>query len=119
MPDIPIWPQCNIGCVFCSNPTEGYRNTTEQYSYEKIAEKIERYKKGEKVFPKFNEVRDYINITGGEPTIHPEFYKVLGLFRREFPRTLIRLLSNGRMFSYPEFAQRTLKVGFPPFEIAV
>lgn len=119
MPDIPIWPQCNIGCVFCSNPTEGYRETTEQYSYEKIVEKLERYKRGEKVFPKFNDVRDYINITGGEPTIHPEFHRVLALFRTEFPRILIRLLSNGRMFAYPVFAHKTLKIGFAPFEIAV
>lgn len=119
MPDIAIWPQCNIGCVFCSNPVEGYRDTTAQYSYERLVEKVERYKRGEKVFPKFNEVRDYINITGGEPTLHPEFFRALGLFRTEFPRILIRLLSNGRMFSYPEFARRTLKVAFPPFEVAV
>ena len=119
MPDIPIWPQCNIGCVFCSNPTEGYRETTEQYTYERIVEKIERYRNGEKVFPKFNEVKDYINITGGEPTLHPEFHRVLALFRTEFPRILIRLLSNGRMFSYPQFTERTLKIGYVPFEIAV
>ena len=119
MPDFPIWPQCNIGCVFCSNPVEGFRHTTDQYSYEALAKKLLDYKKGLRTFVKFDEVRDYFNLTGGEPTIHPEFLKVLALIRTEFPQNLIRLLSNGRMFAYEDFARRTCAIGGLPFEIAV
>ena len=36
MPDFPIWPQCNIACVFCSNPVEGFRHTTDKYAYEEL-----------------------------------------------------------------------------------
>ena len=119
MPDFPIWPQCNIGCVFCSNPVEGYRETTEQYSYEKLKQKLLEYKAGQPRFLKFDEVRDYFNLTGGEPTLHPEFLKVLALVRSEFPKNLIRLLTNGRLFAYEDFARRVFGVAQAPFEIAV
>jgi len=119
MPDFPLWPQCNIACVFCSNPTEGYRDTTAMYSYESLKKKVEDYKRGLQTFVKFDEVGDYFNLTGGEPTIHPDFLKVLALIRTEFPANLIRLLSNGRMFADEDFARRTCGIAGLPFEIAV
>ncbi len=119
MPDFPIWPQCNIACVFCSNPVEGFRHTTERYGYEDIKKKLEDYKRGLRTFVKFDEVRDYFNLTGGEPTIHPDFLKIIALIRTEFPGNLIRLLSNGRMFAYEDFARRTCGIAQLPFEIAV
>lgn len=119
MPDFPIWPQCNIACVFCSNPVEGFRQTTDRYSYEELAKKLLDYKKGLRTFVKFDHVRDYFNLTGGEPTAHPDFLKILALIRTEFPANLIRLLSNGRMFSYEDFARRTCGIAQLPFEAAV
>ena len=119
MPDFPIWPQCNIGCVFCSNPVEGFRHTTEQYSFEAIRSKLAEYKRGQTTFVKFDQVRDYFNLTGGEPTIHPDFLKILALIRTEFPQNLIRLLSNGRMFADEDFARRTCGIAQLPFEAAI
>ncbi|MFH1723456.1 MAG: radical SAM protein [Elusimicrobiota bacterium] len=119
MPDFSIWPQCNIGCVFCSNPAKGFRRTTDKYSYAEIARKVEKYKRGLKTFVKFDSVRDYFNLTGGEPTLHPEFLRIVAHIRREFPKGLIRVLSNGRMFAYEDFARRTLGIGMSPFEVAV
>ena len=119
MPDFPIWPQCNIGCVFCSNPVEGFRHTTDKYSYDELRRKVLDYKRGLQTFVKFDSVRDYFNLTGGEPTLHPEFLKILALIRTEFPANLIRLLSNGRMFSDEDFARRTCGIAGLPFEVAV
>ncbi|MDE2491978.1 MAG: radical SAM protein [Elusimicrobia bacterium] len=119
MPDFPIWPQCNIGCVFCSNPVDGYRETTDKYSYDELRRKLLDYKRGLRTFVKFDEVRDYFNLTGGEPTLHPEFLKVLALIRTEFPSNLIRLLTNGRMLADEGFARRTCGIAGLPFEIAV
>lgn len=119
MPDFPIWPQCNIGCVFCSNPVEGFRETTERYSYEELKKKLEDYKRGLQTFVKFDEVRDYFNLTGGEPTLHPHFHKVLALIRTEFPQNLIRLLTNGRMFSDENFTRRACGIAGLPFEAAI
>jgi MoaA/NifB/PqqE/SkfB family radical SAM enzyme len=119
MPDFPIWPQCNIGCVFCSNPVEGYRHTTDRYSYEELSKKIYDYKRGLRTFVKFDEVGDYFNLTGGEPTLHPDFLKLLALIRVEFPQNLIRLLTNGRTLADPDFARRTCGIGGLPFEFAL
>jgi hypothetical protein len=119
VPDFPIWPQCNIGCVFCSNPVEGYRHTTDKYSYEEIRKKVFDYKRGLQTFVKFDEVGDYFNLTGGEPTLHPDFLRILALIRIEFPQNLIRLLTNGRTLAEPGFARRVCGVGGLPFEVAV
>lgn len=119
MPDFAIWPDCNIGCVFCSNPVKGFRQTTEKYSLEGIARKIREYKAGRRRFLKFDAVSDYFNITGGEPTLHPDFLRVLALIRGEFPGRLIRLLTNGRLFSYESFSSRVHGVGQTPFEVAI
>jgi MoaA/NifB/PqqE/SkfB family radical SAM enzyme len=119
MPDFPIWPQCNIGCVFCSNPVEGFRHTTDRYALDELKKKLSDYKAGLRTFVKFDEERDYFNLTGGEPTNHPDFLKILAHIRTEFPANLIRLLSNGRMFFYEDFARRTCGIAQTPFEIAV
>jgi MoaA/NifB/PqqE/SkfB family radical SAM enzyme len=119
MPDFSIWPQCNIGCVFCSNPVSGFRETTDKYSYAEIVRKVEKYKRGLRTFVKFDDVADYFNLTGGEPTLHPDFLKIVALLRTEFPKSLVRVLSNGRLFSYEDFARRTMGVGLTPFEVAV
>jgi hypothetical protein len=119
LPDFPLWPQCNIACVFCSNPVEGFRETTAQYGFEELKKKLADYKQGLRTFVKFDEVGDYFNLTGGEPTAHPEFLKVLAHIRTEFPDRLIRLLSNGRMFAREDFARWTCGIGMLPFEVAV
>jgi len=119
MPDFPIWPQCNIACVFCSNPTDGFRHTTDKYGLDELKRKLADYKQGLRTFVKFDEERDYFNLTGGEPTAHPDFLKLLAHMRTEFPQTLIRLLSNGSMFAREDFARWTCGIGQTPFEIAV
>lgn len=119
MPDFPIWPQCNIACVFCSNPVEGFRQTAEKYSFPELKKKLADYKRGLRTFVKFDEERGYFNLTGGEPTAHPDFLKILAHIRTEFPGSLIRLLSNGRMFAREDFARWTCGIGQLPFEVAV
>jgi molybdenum cofactor biosynthesis enzyme MoaA len=119
MPDVPLWPQCNIGCVFCSNPVEDYRNTTAAYRYPAFLEKWEKFKRGDPTFLKFDGVRDYFNLTGGEPTIHPDFHRILGKIRLDFPGRRIKLLTNGRMLSYEDFARRTFGIAQAPFEAAI
>jgi molybdenum cofactor biosynthesis enzyme MoaA len=119
MPDVPLWPQCNIGCVFCSNPVEDYRNTTAAYRYEAFVEKWEKFKRGDPTFLKFDGVRDYFNLTGGEPTLHPDFHRILAKIRLDYPGRRIKLLTNGRMLSYDDFARRTFGIAQLPFEVAV
>src|SRR5258707_4108752 len=93
MHDIPIWPQCNIGCVFCSNPVVGYRNTTARYTYPEFQKKWDKFKRGDTAFLKFDSVRDYFNLTGGEPTLKPEFLRNFALIPKGSPGTRVKLPS--------------------------
>jgi molybdenum cofactor biosynthesis enzyme MoaA len=119
MPDIAVWPQCNIRCVFCSNPVEGYRDTERKYFYPEFKKHWEEYKAGQKTYLKFDGVRDFFSLTGGEPTIHPEFLRILATLRKDQPSKRIKLLTNGRMLFYPDFARRCLEIAGVPFEVAV
>ena len=119
MPDVAIWPACNLRCPFCSNPVRGYRNTVARYSYAWLRHKFAAYKKGGRIFKKFNDAHDGIVLTGGEPTLHPDFFRVLRLIRTEFPNAALRLLTNGRRLSNPTFARGTLALGGPHLTVAV
>lgn len=119
MPDIPVWPECDIRCVFCSNPLKGFRGTQRYYTLEKFKEKWEGYKAGRKTYFKFDAGRDFCSLTGGEPTLHPHFLRILRLLRKDSPRKRIRLLTNARRFARSEFASVCMRVGAAPFEIAV
>jgi len=119
VPDLPVWPRCNSGCVFCTNPAEGWREGAARFSYARLARRLKAYKAGAGPLLKFDAARGYFNLTGGEPTLHPEFHKVLALVRTEFPAALIRLLTNGRAFAYADFARRALGIARAPFELAL
>ncbi len=69
-----------------------------------LSKKIFDYKRGLQTFVKFDEVGDYFNLTGGEPTLHPDFLKILALIRVEFPQNLIRLADERAHVADPDFA---------------
>ena len=119
MPDIPVWSECDIHCVFCSNPLRGFRGTSERYSLDEFRRKWELYKSGRKAFLKFDGRRDFCSLTGGEPTLHPHFLRILRILRRDCPGQRIRLLTNARRLARPEFAALCLRVGGAPFDVAV
>jgi MoaA/NifB/PqqE/SkfB family radical SAM enzyme len=117
MPDVPVWPKCNINCLFCSNPAEGYRESQDDYTFEVFAKKWSNYLKGKVSYYKFNQVDDFISLTGGEPTIHPDFFKILGFLRKSWPDRDIKLMTNARVFRYEDFAKKCLRLGGRNFEI--
>jgi hypothetical protein len=98
---------------------EGFRGTNERYTYEAFREKWRLYLDGKASFLKFNAVDDFLSMTGGEPTLNPGFLKILGLVRKTWPRKPIKLLTNARMLSYPDFAKTVLALGGPDFELKV
>ena len=96
---ICIWNKCNSKCLMCSNPsdfqaTDPYKD----YSFDALKERIEKIKL----------IDDKIILTGGEPTIHPEFFRLLSFVRKKFPKTVIELDTNGRRFSYSSFTKKVL-----------
>lgn len=49
-------------------------------------------------------------LSGGEPALHPEFLDIVGL-AKELGYTHIQVITNGRMFAYPQFLRQAVKNG--------
>ena len=113
MPDFCVWNKCNNNCLMCTNPPE-FKDEESSFSYSKqdLISRIESLKeKGLGM--------DNINLTGGEPTIHPDFLFLLRKIRRILPKNRIIIVSNGRMFSYPGFVRDCLLINNLSLEIAL
>jgi len=120
MPDIAFWNKCNNKCVMCTNEGGFALNDSAHYGLESQVKKLERYLLGQgQVYLKNDDKPGFVSLTGGEPTIHPDFFRLLAYFRRRLPGLGITLLSNGRRFSDAAFARRFLRIASPPFAVAV
>jgi MoaA/NifB/PqqE/SkfB family radical SAM enzyme len=120
MPDIAFWNKCDNSCVMCTNPPSFALQDGAQYRLKGQIEKLERYLKGGgPVYAKDSGGVPYLSLTGGEPTLHPEFFQLLAYFRRRLPGVPITLLSNGRRFSDLKFAKRFAAAARPPFSVGV
>ena len=88
--------QCNCNCVICPVP-ESVRKTKSGYSAETLID-IAR------CFPTDTA---HITITGGEPfLLKTELFDTLSFFKTSLADTEYLLLTNGRAFSIPEYAQK-------------
>lgn len=89
---------CNNRCTFCldSNALNGTLRDTEEIKIQII----EGRKKG----------MTRLILSGGEPTIHPNFLDFVLLGKRAGYRK-VQTVTNGRMFSYPEFLKRAAANG--------
>ncbi len=120
MPDISVWNKCNNKCIMCTNPKE-YSSSTPKGNYDLKSQikKLDMYLKGQKVFVHSSKNDNYINLTGGEPTLHPHFLVLLKYIRNKFPRTPITLLTNGRRFSDLSFTKKFCAIAKRPFTVAI
>jgi len=110
MPDIAIWNRCNNHCGMCTNPFSFQLEDSSPYSSGNIKQRWGNVKLKKD---------DVIALTGGEPTIHPDFLNLVTWFRRKYPSHKIAIASNGRMFSYKDFTKQLLKVNDLLIEIAI
>lgn len=97
----PVWNRCNNNCLMCTN--QDWQKESNEFSFDNLIKEIDLKLKGENL--------DVINITeisltGGEPTIRPDFFRLLDYLANKFLQAKINLLSNGRMFSYDVFAKK-------------
>ncbi len=120
MPDIAFWNKCNNKCVMCTNTAAFAAQDPSKYGLKRQIEKLERYLKGlGPVYLKNADKADFVSLTGGEPTLHPDFARLLAYFRKRLPGVSITMLSNGRGFADADFTRRFLKIAKPPFTTAV
>lgn len=119
MPDIPVWNKCNNKCVMCANTAGFTLNTPGDYGLLKQAYRLEKYLRGSAAYRKNARTAGAWNLSGGEPTLNPDFIKAINYFRRRLPGEELTLLSNGRRFSDPVFAADFAAAARPPFTLAV
>jgi len=119
MPDIPVWNKCNNKCLMCANTAGFSRNTPKDYTLLKQASRLEKHLRGCAAYRKNSGTAGAWNLTGGEPTLNPEFLKAMVYFRRRLKGEELALLSNGRRFSDPAFAAAFAAAAKPPFTLAV
>ena len=103
--DLCLWDKCNNRCRMCTNPPAPWPawDGSFVYDYDSIIARLDNKK---------DEIKksDSIYITGGEPTIHPQFKDILKYLKINFSAQTKRLLSNGRSFSYEKYAQDILAI---------
>ncbi len=105
MTDYCLWNLCNNNCIMCTNPPNfRCKEGAKDYEAQKVLGRIESDKK-----MIANSGSD-INLTGGEPTIHPEFISFLKKIREKFPQNTIAFSSNGRRFFYENFTRELLEI---------
>jgi uncharacterized radical SAM superfamily Fe-S cluster-containing enzyme len=94
---IEITERCNLSCPTCfagSSPTH-----TRQMSLDEFTRQVDRLADGGK------RGADMIQLSGGEPTIHPDFLAIIeALFERGFHQVCIN--SNGIKLAQPAFVER-------------
>jgi MoaA/NifB/PqqE/SkfB family radical SAM enzyme len=119
MPDIPVWNKCDNLCAMCANSKRFARNTSRDYSLRRQALRLERHLRGREAYRKNARTAGAWNLTGGEPTLNPDFLKAVAYFRRRLPGERLILLSNGRRFADKAFAAAFAGAARPPFGLAV
>jgi His-Xaa-Ser system radical SAM maturase HxsC len=86
--------RCNHYCLMCSQPP---KNIDDSWIAADVLAAI----------PLIDPSAQEIGFTGGEPTLlGDDFFRILRAMKSHLPRTAIHVLSNGRLFSSPEFAKR-------------
>jgi MoaA/NifB/PqqE/SkfB family radical SAM enzyme len=90
---------CNNKCVFC-NQSDRRNNFSDRDTKSILAEIVKAKKKGTK----------YLELIGGECTIRPDILKIVAFASKQGFKE-IKMATNGRMLSYPEFAKEICKAG--------
>ncbi|MBU1500324.1 radical SAM protein [Patescibacteria group bacterium] len=110
MPDIAIWNRCNNHCLMCSNPFIFQLENSDLYSFENLKKRWANRK---------FKPHEPLCLTGGEPTIHPDFFKIVRWLHTQYPKNKIVIASNSRMFYYKNFTKNLFKINNLDLEIAV
>ncbi len=97
---------CNDRCVFCldAHTHDGTMRSRDEVK----AQILDGRRKG----------AERLILSGGEPTIHPDFVAFVRLGRLAGYRK-VQTVTNGRMFAYPEFLRRSLDAGLDEITFSI
>lgn len=104
---ILVTEQCNHYCLMCSQPP---KSADDSWILDEIENLIPLIPKGTRE----------LGFTGGEPTTNKErFLKIIGLTKSYLPKTSIHILSNGRSYKDPFFAEKYAQLSLPDSMIGI
>ncbi|MGL4392277.1 MAG: radical SAM protein, partial [Fusobacteriaceae bacterium] len=105
---VEITEACNLNCPICY-ANSGTQESKQHLSMEKIKKMLDLVVANEKE-------PDIIQISGGEPTIHPEFFAVLD-YAKTLPVRHLMVNTNGLKIATDENFTKKLSEYMPQFEI--
>lgn len=105
--DLKIGFLCNNRCQFC---VQG--NKRDFLPYKDLKEIRRDLKEA------FRKGKREVVLTGGEPSLHPDFLAIIGL-AKSIGFKNIQVQTNGRMFAYEDFCLKTIKAGATEFSPAI
>ncbi|MCL5773666.1 MAG: radical SAM protein [Firmicutes bacterium] len=97
--DLEVGTACNNNCIFCSAASR-----TSDFSTEQVL----------KLLKEHGAEGGVLCITGGEPTIRPDFLQIISTATTAGYNNIL-LQSNGRAFADPELAKKVVSLGFTTF----
>jgi len=104
---IQITNKCNENCSHCFVDATPDGN---KMSKDTLIETIKFLKKAQPIV---------VQITGGEPTTHPNFFEFVNAFVKNLPKITFTILSNGSFFFNDELRAKVLKVLSYPTVLAL
>lgn len=107
--DICVFNRCNNRCSMCTNPPSGQWPAWDgsfDYGLEALKGRVLKLKNKQNKKSK-QEIKT-VYLSGGEPTIHPQFVDFFSFLNEQFPTAKIKLLTNGRRFFYQDFSEKVL-----------
>lgn len=103
-----VTERCNSNCLMCSQPPKD-KDDVEALT-----------KRNQDLISLMSPVPEYLTITGGEPTLLGDhLFNLISLLKTSLPKTELHLLTNGRTFAWPEYAQRFAAVQHPNLCVGV
>ena len=100
--------RCNSNCLMCSQPPK---------DRDDVSASITR---NLRLISLIDEAPKRLVITGGEPTILGDgLLAIVRALRDRFPETYLHMLTNGRIFAWPEFTEKLAEVRHPEFVLGI
>ena len=100
--------RCNSNCLMCSQPPKD-KDDTEQFT--EINLELIRL-----IPPSVS----YLTITGGEPTLlRNRLFRILRALREALPTTDVHMLTNGRLFAWPDFTRDFVEANHPRLVLGI
>lgn len=101
-----ITGKCNSNCIFCFSKKELIKK---HFSREILNDIMQK---------QFDSGCRILVLSGGEPTIHPDFIKLISN-AKSMGYQYIRVITNGRMFAYKKFIRDSINAGLDEATISI